>query len=120
MIKPTYLNQFVLSVEICLFKPMSGWGLLTISVAEAALPFPPSVDVTAEVVLFFVPMVVPVTCTLKVQLLFALSDPPVNVSRLPPVITRLPLPHREFVVPLLVVTPAVKVSVKPMPFNRVS
>ena len=76
---------------------MSGWGLLTISVAEAALPFPPSVDVTAEVVLFFVPMVVPVTCILKVQLLFALSDPPVNVSRLPPVITRLPLPHRELV-----------------------
>ena len=114
------LNQFVLSVEISLFKPISGTGLLTTSVAEAVSPFPPSVDVTAEVVLFFVPTVVPVTGTLKAQLLFALSNPPVKVSRLPPVITRLPLPHREFVVPFVAVTPAGKVSVKPMPFKGIS
>jgi hypothetical protein len=35
--------------------------------AEAVPPVPPSVEVTAPVVLFFVPAVVPVTFTEKVQ-----------------------------------------------------
>ena len=85
------------------------------------MPLPPSVDVTADVVLFFVPAVVPVTVTLKVQLLFAASGPPpVKVSKLPPLITRLPLPHKELVVPFRAVTPAGRVSVKPMPLNELA
>ncbi len=74
--RPTYLNQFVLSVEICLFTLTSATGSPTTSEAEAVLPLPPSVDVTTVVVLFAVPAFAPVTVTVNVQLLFATSDPP--------------------------------------------
>ncbi len=70
------MNQFVPSVEICLFTLTSATGSLTTSEAEVALPLPPSVDVTAVVVLFAVPAFAPVTVTVNVQLLFAVSDPP--------------------------------------------
>ena len=104
----------MLSVEICLFKPISGTGLLTNSVAEAVFPFPPSVDVTAEVVLFFVPVVAPVTVTLKVQLLFAASDPPVKEIEIGDVVVSEP-PQVEVGPELATVTPEGRVSVKPMP-----
>jgi hypothetical protein len=57
---------------------MEAVWLLTTSEAEAVVPFPPSAEVIAVVVLFFVPAVVLVTVTSNVQLLFAASDPPVN------------------------------------------
>ncbi len=52
--------------------------------------------VTPEVVLFCVPAEAPVTVTVIVQLTPAANVPPVNVSRLPPVMTRLP-PHMAVV-----------------------
>jgi hypothetical protein len=84
------------------------------------LPGPPSVEVTTLVVLVLVPDVVPVVVTLKEQLVFEVREPPEKVSKLPPVITRLPVPHKEFVVPLGAVKPAGKVSVKPMPLKELA
>jgi hypothetical protein len=89
------------------------WSFTT-SEAEAVLPLPPSVDVTAVVVLFFVPEVVPVTVTLNVQLLFAASDPPEKDIVLGAVVVSEPL--QVAVGPLLAtVRPVVKTSVNPMP-----
>jgi hypothetical protein len=44
-------------------------GATTVNVAEAVSPVPPSLELMAPVVLFFVPAVVPVTATVTVQLL---------------------------------------------------
>ena len=63
--------------------------------------------------LSYCPDVVPVTVTLKVQLPPAASDPPVNVSKLPPLMTRLP-PQVE-VVPFGAVSPAGRTSVNAIP-----
>src|SRR5262245_50374253 len=63
------------AVDTCLVRSIDAVWSTTTSEADAVLPLPPSVDVTAVVVLFFVPEVVPVTVTLNVQLLFATSDP---------------------------------------------
>jgi hypothetical protein len=72
------------SVEICLFKPISGWGLLTIRVAEAVLPFPPSFDVAADEVLTFVPAVVPFTFTENVHELLAGKVAPDKLTEVEP------------------------------------
>ena len=101
--------------ETCLVRSREAIWSLTTSEAEPVFPVPPSVEVIAVVVLFLVPATAPVTVTLKEQMLFAASDPPENVSKLPLLITRLPLPHREVVVPLAAVRPAGKVSVNPIP-----
>jgi hypothetical protein len=85
--------------------------------AEAVLPLPPSVDVTAVVVLFLVPEVAPVTVTLNVQLLFAASDPPEKDIVLGAVVES--EPPQVAVGPLVAtVTPAGKVSVNPMPVSE--
>ena len=73
-----------------MFKPMSDTGLFTVSVAEAVLPLPPSVDVTTDVVLVFVPASVPWTGTLNVQLPPAASVPPLKEIEFPPLTVRLP------------------------------
>lgn len=75
---------------------------VTSRVAEAVPPAPPSVDVTAPVVLFFVPDVVAVTLTLRVQDVLAASVAPLKVIELDPgaavsVPSQLPLKSFGFV-----------------------
>ena len=91
---------------------------MTTREAVAALPFPPSVEVTAVVVLSIVPAAAPVTATLNVQLVFAASDPPVKEIVLGAVVVKEP---PQIGVGALVVTvkPATSVSLKPIPLNAV-
>ena len=91
--------------------------MLTLRVAVAASPSPPSKDETALVVLFFEPIVVPVTVTLKVHEVFAASDPPEKEIVLGAVVVSKPL--QVAVGPLFAtVRPAGKVSVKPIPLSE--
>ena len=53
-------------------------GATTVSVAEAVFPFPPFVEVTEPLVLFFKPLVTPVTLTVTVQVLLGTIVPPAN------------------------------------------
>ena len=77
------------------------------------VPAPLSVAVIMPVVLLCAPVVIPVTVTSISQWSLAASIPPVKVSRLLPVITRLP-PQTE-VFPLATVIPSGRVSVKAIP-----
>jgi hypothetical protein len=49
------------------FTILGGTTAATVALADAVPPVPPSTEVTAPVVLFFVPSVLPVTFTLKVH-----------------------------------------------------
>jgi multisubunit Na+/H+ antiporter MnhC subunit len=94
-------------------------GATTVMLAEAAGPLPPSLELTALVVLFCTPAAVPVTLTLKVQELLAVSVAPDKLITLVfCVAVMVPLPH-EPVSPLGVETirPAGSVSLKPTPVN---
>lgn len=66
-------------------------GATTVTDALAVLPVPPFVEVTAPVVLFFRPAVVPVTVILNVQLPPAASTPPVNAIVSGAVVVNVPL-----------------------------
>ena len=101
-------------VDTCLVRSIDAVWSTTTREAEAVFPLPPSVDVTAVVVLFFVPEVVPVTVTLNVQLPFAASDPPEKVIVLGEVVDFEP-PQVAVGALVATVTPAGKVSVNPMP-----
>src|SRR5207302_1002246 len=96
------------------FAIVGGPMTVTVAVFDMA-PAPDSVEPIGPVVLFLTPAVAPVTVTLIVQLPLAASVPPVNVSVLPPAITRLP-PH-GVVVPLGAVNPAGSVSVNATPVS---
>ena len=89
---------------------------MTTREAVAEFPFPPSVEVTAVVVLFFVPGVVPVTVALNVQLVFAASDPPVKVIVLGAVVVKEP-PHVAVGPLLAIVKPLTRVSLKSIPLR---
>lgn len=94
-------------------------GATTVMLAEAAGPLPPSLELTALVVLFCTPAAVPVTLTLKVQELLAVSVAPDKLITLVfCVAVMVPLPH-EPVSPLGVETirPAGRVSLKPTPVS---
>src|SRR5438105_1773820 len=93
---------------------VGGAATVTVAVFDAA-PAPDSVALIGPVVLFLIPVVVPVTVTVIVQLAPAANVPPVNVRVSPPVMTRLP-PH-GVVVPLGAVNPAGSVSVKATPVS---
>src|SRR5262249_51552290 len=91
-------------------------GTTTVIVAVLLVaPVPPLADVTAPVVLFLTPAVVPVTFTVNVQLPANAIVAPLSVIVLPPVIVSVP-PHCELV-PLTAVRPAGSVSVNPTPVN---
>src|SRR5215471_14552706 len=79
------------------------------------VPVPPLAEVTAPVVLFLTPAVVPVTVTLNVQVPAMPMDAPVRVIVLLPVVVSVP-PHWD-VEPLATVKPAGSVSVNPTPVN---
>ena len=104
--------------ETCFVRSREAVWSLTTSEAVATFPFPPCVDVTAVVVLFFVPEVVPVTVTLKVQFVFAASDPPLNV--IVPGAVVVSDPAQVAIGPLeATVIPAGSVSLKLIPLKRV-
>jgi hypothetical protein len=96
-------------------------GAITLTLAEAVPPMPPSVEATLPVVLFFVPAVVPVTFTANVHDELCAS---VAVARLtapaPAVAVIVPLPQVPDK-PLGVETtsPAGSVSLKAMPLRLV-
>lgn len=71
-------------------------GAKTFNVAEAVRPVPPSVELTAPVVLAFAPAVVPRTLTLIVQLLPAVAiAPPVKPMLVAPIVGA-KVPPQEF------------------------
>lgn len=96
---------------------MDGFGSFTSKVAEALLPLPPLVEAITPVVLSLVPAVEPVTVTLKVQLLFALSVPPLKLMVSGAEVIKVP-PHCG-VDESTTVTPVGRTSVKAIPFKVV-
>ena len=77
-VSATVLAAGLVTVKVSVVVPFSGMeiglnafaitgGATTMTLAEAVKPVPPSVEVTAPVVLFFWPAVVPVTFTEKVH-----------------------------------------------------
>src|SRR5262249_56559284 len=88
-------------------------GASTFTLAVAVLPVPPSVEVTAPVVLVCKPAAVPVTFTENVQLLFAAMVPPDRLITFVPAVAVMvpapPVPVRPFGVE--VTRPAGSVSV---------
>src|SRR5260370_8406001 len=79
--------------RVGMFVGVGGPTAATVTLAEAVPPIPPSTDVTALVVLIFVPNVVPVTVALKVHealparlapVKLMLPDPPAPVISPPP------------------------------------
>jgi hypothetical protein len=94
---------------------------LTTRFADAVPPFPPSVDVTALVMLFFCPADVAVTFTLNVHDAFAANVAPDKLTLLDPATAVIVPPPQLPVSPLGVDTtrPAGSVSVKPTPDSAV-
>lgn len=94
-------------------------GATTVTLAEAAVPLPPSFELTALVVLFFNPAVVLVTFTLKVhELLAARVAPDRLIALVFCVAVMVPppqLPVNPFGVEMM--SPAGRVSVKPTPVS---
>ena len=91
----------------------------TTMLAEAVLPLPPSFEVTALVVLFCVPAVVPVTLTLNVHEALAASVAPAKLTLPDPAVAVIVPPPQLPVSPFGVATarPAGNASVKPTPVN---
>jgi len=99
---------------------VTGAGTATTITLAAAVPsVPPSTDVTAPVVLIFVPNVVPVTFALKVHEAFDASVAPVKLTLPDPAVAVIVPPPQLPASPLGVETirPAGNVSVKPTPVN---
>jgi hypothetical protein len=89
-------------------------------VAEAVAPLPASVEVTALVVFFCVPEVVPVTFTAKVHEVLAVRVAAERLTLFEPADAVIVPPPQLPVKPLGVLTtwPEGKVSVKPMPLSE--
>ena len=118
-IKPSATNAQSCSVGIV---AATGAAPTTTMLAEAVPPVPPSTDVTAPVVLIFVPAFVPVTFTLNVHealparvalVRLTLPEPAVAVITPPP-----QLPVSPFGV--AITRPAGSVSVKPIPVRALA
>jgi hypothetical protein len=94
-------------------------GVCTTRLAVAALPAPPSFELTALVVLFCVPAVVPVTFTEKVQEELAASVAPDRLTEPDPAVAVMAPPPQEPARPLGedTTSPAGRVSVKPTPVS---
>ena len=94
--------------------------MLTLRVAAAALPSPPSADETTEVVFSHEPTDVPVTATLKVQDVFAASDPPVNtIVPVEAVVIKLSVPPHTDDTESVMDSPTGNTSVKAIPLSEV-
>ena len=93
-------------------------GVATVMLADAVLPVPPLVELTAPVVLFFRPEVVPVTPTPIVHEVFTPTVPPLRET-LPLPAVAVTVPPQELVTlgVLATINPAGKVSVNAKPFS---
>jgi hypothetical protein len=91
----------------------------TVRLAEAVLPGPASFDVTLLVTLFFIPRVVPLTFTEKVQEALDAKLAPNRLTLDDPAVAVMLPPPQDPVRPLGVATtsPAGKASVKPTPLS---
>jgi hypothetical protein len=91
-------------------------GVATVRIAVLlVMPVPPLVELTAPVVLFLTPGVMPVTTRLNVQLLPPAIDAPASVIKLPPLV--LSVPPQVSDVPLVTVNPAGSVSLNATPLS---
>jgi hypothetical protein len=93
-------------------------GAVTVSLSVAVFPFPPFVEVTAPLVLFFTPLVRPVTLTVTVQDVFCMIVPPVNVMEVAVLVTE--PPHCAAAGAEATFTPAGKLSVNPTPVRGIA
>lgn len=95
-------------------------GPSTLTLAEAVLPVPPSVEVTAVVTLFCIPAVMPVTFTAKLQVEFAASVASEKLTLVAPAAAEIVPPPQLPDNPLGVemTKPAGNVSVKPTPLRE--
>lgn len=94
-------------------------GASTARLAEAVPPAPPSVELTAPVVLFFCPAEVPVTFTVNVHELLCASAAPLRLATFVPCIDVIVPPPQLPVSPFgaLTTSPAGNVSVNAMPLK---
>jgi hypothetical protein len=97
-------------------------GWVTAILAEAVLPLPPSVEVTALVVLFSVPVAMAETFTAKVHAALAARVAPVRVTLPDPAVAAIVPPPQLPERPLGVATtrPAGSVSVNPIPLRELA
>ncbi len=93
---------------------------MTLTLAEAVDPLPPSVEFTALVTLFFIPVAIPETFTAKVHDALAARVAADRLTALDPAVAAIAPPPQLPVRPLGVVTtnPAGNVSVNPMPVKE--
>jgi len=93
---------------------------MTLMLAEAVDPLPPSVEFTALVTLFFIPVAIPETFTEKVHDALAARVAADRLTALDPAVAAIAPPPQLPVRPLGVVTtnPAGNVSVNPMPVKE--
>jgi len=105
-------------IEAALKALLMVGGLATVMLADAVLPVPPLVEVTAPVVLFFTPEVVPVTFT-EIEQELLIATVPVPRATLPLPAAAVTVPPQVLVSPFGVATtrPAGRVSVKATPVN---
>src|SRR5580700_9560934 len=96
---------------------LGGDGVVTVMLAVAVLPAPPSLEVTAPVTLAFMPALTPVTLTEKVQEALAASTAPERLWPGPAGGGVIVAPPHDPVRPFGVETamPAGKLSVNPTP-----
>ena len=92
-------------------------GAITTMLAEAVDPVPPSVEVTAPVVLFWRPAAVPLTVTENVQGALAARVAPVRLTTPVPAVAVMVPPPQDPLSPLgeAIASPAGSVSLKPTP-----
>jgi hypothetical protein len=116
-----------LNVEVAFTAMLAGekpllmvGGATTVTLAEAVLPVPPLVEVTAPVVLFLTPAAVPVTFTFKVQEELAATLAPDRLITPEPAVPEA-VPPQVLVSPLGVeiTRPDGSVSLKPTPLSVV-
>src|SRR5512146_865471 len=122
---PALLIVMVQIAPVCPRVKVPAWVLVmvrsagcTVKVAVAVLPVPPLVELTAPVVLTYVPAAEEVTLTLTVQLLLVATVPPVS-EMLPDPAVAVAVPPQVLVSPFGVATisPAGRLSVTAAPVS---
>src|SRR5262249_39050686 len=107
------------TVNVVLFALVIAGAWFTLMLAAAVVPVPPLVALTAPLVLFLTPVLVPVTVTWNAQLLFAAMLPPVRLMTpvAAMVVTVPPLPQALGSVPPATPRPLGRVSLTLTPVS---